>query len=264
MSTIIQGVDGDMSVDFESKTISLVPNSIGKMGNRVNMEINFSDITAIEYKKPSIWVKSATCNFIIKGNRYTTDGGADMATVSAKDAKMLENTLAKILEECNLSSFHELKSVVAPKVNYKKALKSKMEIRKKCRLCGHVFCYSENDVEENERLKGLKSASTLGALGSALSGNVTNTNLSFANRNSYDSRIRDFDACPKCNSHDLITLTQAEYEDELKAKSKPEPSSPVVQALSSAEELKKFKELLDMGIITQEEFDAKKKQLLGL
>lgn len=30
------------------------------------------------------------------------------------------------------------------------------------------------------------------------------------------------------------------------------------------EELKKFKELLDMDIITQEEFDAKKKELLGL
>ena len=35
-------------------------------------------------------------------------------------------------------------------------------------------------------------------------------------------------------------------------------------AISSADELKKFKELLDMGVITQEEFDAKKKQLLGL
>ena len=33
---------------------------------------------------------------------------------------------------------------------------------------------------------------------------------------------------------------------------------------SPADELKKYKELLDMGIITQEEFDAKKKQLLGL
>lgn len=33
---------------------------------------------------------------------------------------------------------------------------------------------------------------------------------------------------------------------------------------SSADELKKFKELLDSGIISQEEFDAKKKQLLGL
>ncbi|MBR5601424.1 MAG: SHOCT domain-containing protein, partial [Clostridia bacterium] len=38
----------------------------------------------------------------------------------------------------------------------------------------------------------------------------------------------------------------------------------VTQQLSPADELKKFKELLDMGIITQEEFDAKKKQLLGL
>ena len=35
-------------------------------------------------------------------------------------------------------------------------------------------------------------------------------------------------------------------------------------AVSNAEELKKYKELLDGGVITQEEFDAKKKQLLGL
>ena len=41
-------------------------------------------------------------------------------------------------------------------------------------------------------------------------------------------------------------------------------NAPVVAALSPADELKKFKDLLDMGAITQEEFDAKKKQLLGL
>lgn len=33
---------------------------------------------------------------------------------------------------------------------------------------------------------------------------------------------------------------------------------------SSADELKKFKELLDIGAITEEEFDIKKKELLGL
>ena len=33
---------------------------------------------------------------------------------------------------------------------------------------------------------------------------------------------------------------------------------------SAADEILKFKELLDMGVLTQEEFDAKKKQLLGL
>ena len=32
----------------------------------------------------------------------------------------------------------------------------------------------------------------------------------------------------------------------------------------TTDELKKYKELLDGGVITQEEFDAKKKQLLGL
>ena len=43
-------------------------------------------------------------------------------------------------------------------------------------------------------------------------------------------------------------------------------NAPVVAAapISVADEIKKFKELLDMGAITQEEFDAKKKQLLGL
>ena len=35
-------------------------------------------------------------------------------------------------------------------------------------------------------------------------------------------------------------------------------------SVSSADEIKKYKELLDSGIITQEEFDAKKKQLLSL
>ena len=42
------------------------------------------------------------------------------------------------------------------------------------------------------------------------------------------------------------------------------PVGGVVQQVSPAEELKKFKELLDAGIITQEEFDAKKKELLGI
>ncbi len=38
----------------------------------------------------------------------------------------------------------------------------------------------------------------------------------------------------------------------------------IVQETSAADEIKKYKELLDEGIITQEEFDVKKKQLLGL
>ena len=42
------------------------------------------------------------------------------------------------------------------------------------------------------------------------------------------------------------------------------PATPVVNQVSAADELRKFKDLLDSGLISQEEFDAKKKQLLGL
>ena len=42
------------------------------------------------------------------------------------------------------------------------------------------------------------------------------------------------------------------------------PQEAPVQLESVADEIKKFKELLDLGAITQEEFDAKKKRLLGL
>ena len=47
-----------------------------------------------------------------------------------------------------------------------------------------------------------------------------------------------------------------------KAAASATPSQP--SAASSADEILKFKNLLDSGIISQEEFDAKKKQLLGL
>lgn len=40
-------------------------------------------------------------------------------------------------------------------------------------------------------------------------------------------------------------------------------NAPVVQT-SAADELVKFKSLLDAGVISQEEFDTKKKQLLGI
>lgn len=50
---------------------------------------------------------------------------------------------------------------------------------------------------------------------------------------------------------------------EKKIENKPIEIIKETSAPSNAEELKKFKDLLDAGIITQEEFDAKKKQLLG-
>ena len=67
------------------------------------------------------------------------------------------------------------------------------------------------------------------------------------------------------NSRDIQKVI-SELLIERQSKEKPTTTATIKQEIpqSNADELEKFKNLLDKGVITQEEFDAKKKQLLGL
>lgn len=67
------------------------------------------------------------------------------------------------------------------------------------------------------------------------------------------------------NADAFVTAANKAIEESKKAnKEVPVSSTTIVQNTSDADELKKYKDLLDNGVITQEEFDAKKRQLLGL
>ena len=66
------------------------------------------------------------------------------------------------------------------------------------------------------------------------------------------------------NRNEIHEIVSKLLVDRQKQTTTPTPSAAPVSSVSNADELKKYKELLDSGIITQEEFDAKKKQLLGL
>ncbi|MBQ4601415.1 MAG: SHOCT domain-containing protein [Clostridia bacterium] len=68
------------------------------------------------------------------------------------------------------------------------------------------------------------------------------------------NRINDYTRCPKCNSTDLRVINGEEEQS----------SVPAAGNASVADELKKFKELLDLGIITEEEFNTQKAKLLGM
>lgn len=63
------------------------------------------------------------------------------------------------------------------------------------------------------------------------------------------------------NENDTAEKMVAYIQEKIKEARQPKVAT---AATSSADEIMKLKNLLDMGIITQEEFDAKKKQLLGL
>ena len=67
------------------------------------------------------------------------------------------------------------------------------------------------------------------------------------------------------NSKDIYDVLNNLVIERQKQENKvPTTSTTIIQSSDSADQLKKFKDLLDAGVITQEEFDAKKKQLLGL
>ena len=62
--------------------------------------------------------------------------------------------------------------------------------------------------------------------------------------------------------HSSISKLLIDRQDKGKATDEHPDKKP--EYVGSVEELKKYKELLDGGIITKEEFEAKKKQIMGL
>lgn len=133
------------------------------------------------------------------------------------------------------------------------------EIRKKCNACGHLYCYNLYDLERNKQRAKDAALSSIASLGQTLGGAYAAGAVNNATAKNTLNGIVDYNRCPNCGSLDVRTLSPEEGETEqAAAKGQNTP------AISAADELKKFKELLDSGVITQEEFDAKKKQLLGL
>ena len=83
---------------------------------------------------------------------------------------------------------------------------------------------------------------------------MNNTASNFFNENTFtwDTTVQ---------TNEFMAQVAQYVKDRIRA-SKQKAAAPAA-AVSGADELRKFKELLDMGVITQEEFDKKKQQILG-
>lgn len=133
----------------------------------------------------------------------------------------------------------------------------KQEFRMRCNVCGKIFCYTMDDLEQNiANAKSAKRSATIGIL-SAIGGTELGMYASKNEADKYLNRIVDYSKCPSCHSSN-VSLVEVEDAEERTSLATPTATA------SAVDELKKYKELLDMGVLSQEEFDAKKKQLLGL
>ena len=137
------------------------------------------------------------------------------------------------------------------------------ETRVLCNSCGHTYSFSQADIDDNKKIAKSAMWSSIGGIAGALSGAYAAGAINNASAEQKISQIKDYTKCPHCNSSDITFLSDEEW-DELKEKKMKQETHQSTQDFSVADELKKFKELLDNGVISQEEFDAKKKQLLGI
>ena len=126
------------------------------------------------------------------------------------------------------------------------------EIRMKCKVCGNIYCFTGRDIKNSKSNEFQSGVAALGGIMSAFSGSAIGTYMNTKMSDESASKAIDYTRCPKCGSYDVFLMKDNEQ------------CINNQQTVSSADEIKKYKELLDSGIITQEEFDAKKKQLLGL
>lgn len=125
----------------------------------------------------------------------------------------------------------------------------------RCNVCGHIFTYTQAAIEEKaaelKRAKSLRLRSRMMGLGNG--SELSHAEASF---NSSKAQLDSMKKCPSCHSANVTEISADEAASARNNAAKP--------TASAADELAKYKQLLDTGIITQEEFDAKKKQLLGL
>ena len=140
---------------------------------------------------------------------------------------------------------NEIRNAITPKDTQYKMI---------CNTCGHIWCFTEAERRSEARRNIVNGVAQIS---SAASGSVLNMAATNAAVNSNKGKETSLTECAACGSKDVSF-----YTDDKKPQTK--TTSDTEADTNSADELKKYKDLLDSGVITQEEFDAKKKQILGL
>lgn len=170
----------------------------------------------------------------------------------------IRGTHDKICGNCCEKANKPENTIIQENGKYRIVNNADTEKRIKCNNCGHTYCYTQNDLFENlEYQKQAKTAAVMSTIG-AVGGNRMDV---YANGQTVDSslgKVVDYSRCPVCNSMDIREMTKEECAKENASRNVPSNS------LSIVDEIKQYKELMDMGLITQEEFNQKKKQLMGL
>ena len=89
-----------------------------------------------------------------------------------------------------------------------------MEYRRKCTVCGKIYCYSESDVSENSWNQFNSALSGLVAVTQIFGGTMLGAYAMTERQDKLAQRVRNFSKCPYCNSESTVPLTEDEWNSE--------------------------------------------------
>ncbi len=274
---------GSVIFDFEQKKIIFDRGGVlsDTMG-LISMEINMEEVTDIELRQPTM-MKLGAFNIIVNNVRYVTQTGLDatqFALTKKAEFPAMQMALQRVLAIAGRYGFKAENEVNVARIVYTGPQDNDVVFSFTNNTNSSLRVYSDYLVIKHagalnfmskSGLKGEKrinfssissiecrNANTMSAgflqfsiMGSGVGGGLNaaagdeNSILFDATKNNLVQQIVEY------IERRRIELAQPQFQQ-------------VVQNVSAADEIEKFKNLLDKGIITQEEFDAKKKQLLAL
>lgn len=87
-----------------------------------------------------------------------------------------------------------------------------MEYARRCTVCGKIYCYTDQDLKNNQENAFVGAASAIGAIASIFGGTTYQTfEFNKMSDRSLD-KIKDYNKCPNCGSSSTVVLTSDELE----------------------------------------------------
>lgn len=83
-----------------------------------------------------------------------------------------------------------------------------MEYIKRCKICGKIWCYTDEDVKNNARNALAGSLSAIGSVANSIGGTRYDAYEQNKMANMALNRIVEYNKCPYCNSRDIMSITK--------------------------------------------------------
>lgn len=124
-----------------------------------------------------------------------------------------------------------------------------MEYIRKCNVCGKIYCFTDEDVNNNMGNAVMSAVSAIGGVASVLSGNLFGAALSNNQTQNYGNKVFDFTRCPNCGSRNTDFVSSATTMAKTEQGQKPLIDEEDEDAVAVRQEL------LEAGVLSQEELN---------